>query len=220
MVKEETIEKYKRYINKTFGCILINDIDLSEIQNNRIYYKCTCLNCNRNLRIRTDGIFRKNYTKAKERVGCTHCLGDWRRKNFIELYKDLPSKDIRDKYNHFKGNAKSRGLKFDLTRDQVIKFCESPCFYCKTERCLGIDRVDNSKGYTIDNCVPCCRCCNKMKMDLEPKFFINQIRKIYNNLETIESSTTISKESTSKAFVDGNGTHLKIERDDDIVLSA
>jgi hypothetical protein len=27
----------------------------------------------------------------------------------------------------------------------------------------GIDRVDNSKGYTPENTVPCCKICNKIK---------------------------------------------------------
>jgi 5-methylcytosine-specific restriction endonuclease McrA len=29
----------------------------------------------------------------------------------------------------------------------------------------GIDRVDNSIGYTPDNCVPCCTQCNRIKLD-------------------------------------------------------
>ena len=49
---------------------------------------------------------------------------------------------------------------------------------------------------------------NKMKMDLELSFFLDQIEKIYNNLETIKSSTTISKESTSQANGDGSGELL------------
>lgn len=39
-------------------------------------------------------------------------------------------------------------------------------------------------------------------------------------IETIKSSSTIPKGSTSKAIVDGNGVHLKFKRDGDIVKSA
>lgn len=46
------------------------------------------------------------------------------------------------------------------------------------------------------------------------------IEKIYSNIKTIKSSSTIPKGSTSKAIVDGNGVHLKFERDGDIVKSA
>jgi hypothetical protein len=27
----------------------------------------------------------------------------------------------------------------------------------------GIDRVDNEKGYLVENCVPCCFTCNSLK---------------------------------------------------------
>ena len=96
----------------------------------------------------------------------------------------------------------------NLTQEEVRKLCESPCYYCGKERCLGIDRLDNSKNYTTENCVPCCGCCNRMKMDLTLPFFIEQIKRIYNNHK--ESSTTISKESTSKVIVDGSGEHLYV----------
>ena len=35
----------------------------------------------------------------------------------------------------------------------------------------GIDRVDNIKGYDLDNCVTCCSLCNWMKRDLTIKEF-------------------------------------------------
>ena len=59
-----------------------------------------------------------------------------------------------------------------------------------------------------------CGSCNRMKMDLTLPFFLEQIKKIYLNHK--ESSTTISKESTSKAIVDGSGEHLYY-KDGDIV---
>lgn len=214
MISKKLIEKYSKYIGKKFGCILVNDLDLSRSKENRLYFNCTCLNCGRNFLVRNDGL--TNLKKNVARVGCSKCMGQWRSKNFKEKYKHLPPKDIRDKFTHFRSNAKGRNIPFELTRDQVIKLCESPCFYCRKERCLGIDRIDNSKGYTIENSIPCCGCCNRMKMDLEFNFFLSQIEKIYQNLPDIKSSTTISKESTSKAKVDGNGAHLYC-KDDDIV---
>ena len=44
----------------------------------------------------------------------------------------------------------------------------------------GIDRVDNSVGYTIDNCVSCCGMCNFMKRSYNQLDFINQAIKISN----------------------------------------
>ena len=207
MFTEKTLTKYKQYVGKTFGNILVQDIDLTTP--NRIYFICKCLNCNRQLRIRNDAL-------TSNRIGCTKCLGAWRRQNFNEKNKNLPPKDIRYKYIHFKCNAENRGIKFLLTKEQAMTICEQDCFYCGKKRCLGIDRLDNSKDYTIENCVPCCGCCNRMKMDLTPTFFFQQINKIYNKHK--ESSTTIPEGSTSKVIVDGKGERLV--RDEDIVLSA
>jgi hypothetical protein len=42
----------------------------------------------------------------------------------------------------------------------------------------GIDRLDSSLGYTIENCVPCCFPCNQRKMDTPPEEFLEHMRKI------------------------------------------
>lgn len=66
----------------------------------------------------------------------------------------------------------------------------------------GIDRVDSSKNYTIDNCIPCCTMCNFMKQSYPQNDFLNQINKIYHyNLEK-KGSTTSRKTYTQ---VSGNG---------------
>ena len=62
----------------------------------------------------------------------------------------------------------------------------------------GIDRIDSSKGYSVDNCVPCCAKCNYAKHDLSIDDFKNHIEKIYKHL-FLESSTTIPAGSTSEA---------------------
>jgi deoxycytidylate deaminase len=47
-------------------------------------------------------------------------------------------------------------------------FWQQPCIYCgKQITTAGIDRIDNNVGYTIDNCVACCRVCNWMKMQMD-----------------------------------------------------
>jgi 5-methylcytosine-specific restriction endonuclease McrA len=67
-----------------------------------------------------------------------------------------------------------------------------PCNYCGDEltnykknkdsygefKYNGIDRIDSSKGYEIDNVVPCCKNCNTMKWDLDVDDFYKHIKKI------------------------------------------
>jgi 5-methylcytosine-specific restriction endonuclease McrA len=42
------------------------------------------------------------------------------------------------------------------------------CFYCKTNNYLelGLDRIDNSLGHSLDNVVTCCSKCNNILGDL------------------------------------------------------
>ena len=79
--------------------------------------------------------------------------------------------------NRMKGGAKRRSIKWDLTKDQIRHLTNQPCFYCGIEpsqTCSpptyngayiynGIDRIDNTKGYTIDNVISCCKTCNGAK---------------------------------------------------------
>lgn len=106
-------------------------------------------------------------------------------------------------YNYKKG-AESRGHTFELTNEEFKFFISGNCYYCKSEPSNlyqikdnktgliragvpiyynGIDRVDNSLGYTIDNCVTCCDTCNKMKTNYDLDFFYKHIEKIYNNFK-------------------------------------
>lgn len=43
----------------------------------------------------------------------------------------------------------------------------------------GIDRVDNDKGYVVENCVSCCSVCNVLKHTLDQKYFLDHVCKIY-----------------------------------------
>jgi len=78
-------------------------------------------------------------------------------------------------YNFYKAEARKRKHPFELTKEDFYALTEAPCFYCGVEPVNkykaryghyiynGIDRVDNTKGYTRDNCLPCCKDCNIAK---------------------------------------------------------
>lgn len=59
----------------------------------------------------------------------------------------------------------------------------------------SVDRIDNSIGYTKENCVACCALCNRMKSDLTPEEFIAHTRavadyhkdRIPNNAEAMDN---------------------------------
>lgn len=102
-----------------------------------------------------------------------------------------------------------RRCKNELKFDDFLKISQLNCYYCHEEPknmanwvkedkryrneypdydmsqanfiYNGFDRVDVSKGHTIDNVVPCCKICNFGKNTLSQEEFTNQIIKIYNH---------------------------------------
>ena len=79
--------------------------------------------------------------------------------------------------------AKRRNIEFGLTLDEFKIFLNNPCFYCGTTlKNIGLDRIDNTKGYIKDNCCSCCKVCNSMKSKLTKEDFITHIKKIVGNI--------------------------------------
>lgn len=50
----------------------------------------------------------------------------------------------------------------------------------------GIDRIDDSIGYTIDNCVTCCRTCNWAKGNKDYSEFLFYIDRLIKNRKNIK----------------------------------
>lgn len=96
----------------------------------------------------------------------------------------------------YKSNAKSKGLSFELTKDELKEIIKQDCYYCGTPPFSssittfqshgavlynGIDRIDNENGYTKDNCVSCCLQCNLAKGRLSVVQFRAWVKRIYVN---------------------------------------
>ncbi len=85
-----------------------------------------------------------------------------------------------------KSHAKSRDIKWNLTPLQAFEYCLKPCHYCNFTPDFpkirnGIDRIDNNKGYEVDNCVTCCWTCNSAKLTNSLEYFTTWVINIYNN---------------------------------------
>lgn len=93
----------------------------------------------------------------------------------------------------YQRNAKKRGIEYSLTEKQFKKITQQPCYYCGAKpnnitnqpHCNGVytynglDRIDNAKGYSINNVVPCCRQCNFAKGKLILQEFKQWIDRVY-----------------------------------------
>ena len=88
---------------------------------------------------------------------------EWQDILILRLYKK--------RYLQYKNNAKLKKREFSLSFEEFCNLLKSSCFYCGGNG-GGIDRVDNSKGYTSDNVCPCCFPCNNAKRTLTQQTFI------------------------------------------------
>lgn len=88
--------------------------------------------------------------------------------------------------------AESRDIKWFLTEDQVRILTKQDCHYCGAEPQQiikgtyngayvynGLDRVDNTKEYMLDNVVPCCGVCNIAKNAMTIEEFKKWITRVY-----------------------------------------
>jgi hypothetical protein len=168
-------------IGQRFGKMEVIGIDVEKSQE-ELWWKCRC-DCGRETSFALKNLYNP------KRVGCGQCG----RK--LMAHGEAAFNVMLGQYKH---GAKVRGLEFSLTTEQFRALTQLPCFYCgvppKKEwiaknqskkgttngsyLCNGIDRVDNSLGYTSENCVPCCTPCNKAKMDRTQQEFLEWIDRL------------------------------------------
>lgn len=181
-------------IGQKFGRLTIIKKDNSNKRG--IFWLCKC-DCGIEKVIYGEDI-RQGKTKS---CGCLRREGNHRR-----LVFGLSS--MRQAIGQYKVNAKKRGCVWDLTEEQFKKITQKDCYYCGTppsnvvgQRTInngiytynGIDRVDNTKGYTIDNVVPCCRFCNAAKGKRSLQEYKSWIEKSYNKIFSIGRSVYVNK---------------------------
>jgi len=94
----------------------------------------------------------------------------------------------------YKKGATKRDLTFELTREKLLDLFSSNCSYCGKEPSqivfndtkensegyiyTGIDRIDNTLGYTNENVRPACKTCNMLKYTYDLSDFLNHITQI------------------------------------------
>lgn len=82
----------------------------------------------------------------------------------------------------YKKSAERRSIDFELSTSEFISLTQGTCAYCgappsnlrrsrrkngkETFTFNGVDRVNNSEGYSLSNCVACCKTCNRIKSNL------------------------------------------------------
>ena len=115
---------------------------------------------------------------------CNFCNKTQKNQDAKRIYRDRNYKNemFKNKQRYYKeyiNNALRREYEFLLNFEEFSEIVDKECYYCHhniPEETNGIDRVDNSKGYTKENTVPCCEMCNRMKSMYHPLFFIEKCK--------------------------------------------
>ena len=96
-------------------------------------------------------------------------------------------------WNNYRTSAKKRGFALELSKEEVRHITSQSCFYCGIKNSSGmattngiykhlyngIDRIDNTEGYTLKNSRPCCYICNQAKSSRTESEFFSWIKDIY-----------------------------------------
>lgn len=148
---------------RAFGKISVVGPSHRDEKNRRYIWKCLC-ECGKTKMVETKNLLRG----ATTHCGCSKAPA---KNRLTELQRQ-----INKKLSYYEANAKSKGREFSLSKEDVGLLFTSDCFYCGKVAVLndlnGIDRANNSVGYTKDNSLPCCAKCNYIKNKYDKDDFL------------------------------------------------
>lgn len=109
----------------------------------------------------------------------------YRKENDLYIRKSRLSP--KHKYKRLKESAKLRKLELNIDFDTYCNIIEKrQCYYCDssfgTETGSNLNRIDNTKGYSIDNVKPCCATCNYIMLDFSKNELLARLNKIARRL--------------------------------------
>lgn len=192
--------KRKQMIGKVFGSWKVLELDSEHprFKDHILYYKCECLECNKIFSVK-GALMRNGGSNRCSKCGCKHShapqIGQIRTK------RTPKETALYYLYNHLRKDARKREQDWKLTREQVSQLVSGDCHYCgqepnsicaplkhhglsqkNTEAAVflrnGIDRVDSSKGYTMENVVSCCARCNVAKGNMSAEEFRAWVKRV------------------------------------------
>ena len=144
----------------------------------------SCAKCDKEFPATTDFFYSAQGYLRSFCIACDkeRSIANYKVRGISEESKTLQKiylKSSKGIFAHYKASAKERGYSFDLAFDEFMTFWQKPCFYCSDQiETIGLDRINSSLDYRLDNLVACCTVCNLMKLDTDQTLFINKIKQI------------------------------------------
>jgi len=178
-------KKRKNLINRRFNRLFVLSLykTIQYKKSKKDLYLCKC-DCGNSIVTRGDSLLN----------GRTKSCGCFSKETIIKnnVKRKIPNGGaaINMLFNKYKEGAVVRNLEFTINMAFFKKITKQNCTYCGSKpsqiaktKCSsynynGIDRQDNLLGYTKENCKPCCKICNRAKMDLSCTEFLKWIEQI------------------------------------------
>ena len=172
------------FIGVKFGSLTITNQYLGGDKRTQVDYICDC------------GTHRigAHLANVKIQKNCNKC----QRRGLV--HKAYGESSFNNLYNTYRQNARLKQRSFELTKEEFRTLTKQNCFYCgkSPSRAIkskkshgeyiynGVDRKDNTQGYTVENSVSCCKFCNLTKTNTDFNEFIRWVRAVDENTKHIE----------------------------------
>ena len=114
------------------------------------------------------------YNQCKKCISAKHLEYRINNPDKVREHERKRSKDIPRRFAHAKYEATVKRSKiWSISLDEFADLMKKSCHYCQdklhdklSDSGCGLDRIDNSKGYELDNVLPCCKICNYIRTDI------------------------------------------------------
>lgn len=111
-------------------------------------------------------------------------MKNWRDRNpdKMEEANKKRRESLEAHYKIYQRSARLKKLKFEFSEEEFKELVVKPCYYCNIideKGFNGIDRMNQSVGYSHSNGVSCCAMCNWLKGSLDSATFIKRAQHIH-----------------------------------------
>jgi hypothetical protein len=144
-----------------------------------VYWNCRCV-CGHEQKV-SAGHLVQGHSR-----GCLKC------RQWIIRDRQSPDATLRRIFHLYQKRARKHHREWVFSFDDFKNLVHLPCIYCGAiddnfyrfgtakfaVRYNGIDRQNNSEGYTVKNSVPCCGICNRAKKTLTHETFLSYLTRV------------------------------------------
>jgi hypothetical protein len=179
--------------------IRLSEVGIKKLENKK--WSAACPKCNREI------IYTSSQAAKRRRLSKNGC-----KKCFNPLKFNHPENQIINysSFKMFEKGAKCRGLEWNLKYEDVCGLWNGKCALSNMslvdgpnyKRTWSLDRIENSKGYTIDNIRIIHKKLNVMRGAMDNDDFINYCIAVADNVRNNNGCSRKSKESNEEARVD------------------